>query len=137
MAPAWQAGCDKKAQPGARAALVAALGGLAEGNAATFLSNVVPAQRAKVRSLKEWAFFKAVKRHKISDEFAKAVDDTTASIMATLYFDAAQKVHTIITFTMKKVSGKWGVDLTESIRMAKAVNGAFAFTKYKIVVKKR
>ncbi len=128
-------GCSKKAPAEANAALAGALDALATANSKDFVAAVVPAQQAKVQTLKQWPFFQAIKAHSIDNEFDRDVTDSTATILCMVYFDSDKKVHSTLHFDMKKVAGKWHIDLAETIRMQIATNGAFAFKKYKFVMK--
>ncbi|MCA9672205.1 MAG: hypothetical protein KC503_41710 [Myxococcales bacterium] len=127
--------CSKKAPPEAKAALTSALDALGQGNAAAFVAKVLPAQRASVRTLRQWPFFAAVKGYKIDDELSKGTDNG-ARFMTHVYFDAAQKVFTTLGFELKQAGGAWGIDLKETIRMQIAMNGAAAFNRYKFVRKR-
>lgn len=127
----FAAGCSKKAPDEANSALDAALKALPKGDADVFVAAVVPDQREKVLTLGEWPFFKAVKSHKIDNEFDLDVTDDSARIMVTVYFDDEQKQFSSLFFAMKKVDGKWLIDLNKTIKDERDTDGAQAFQAWK------
>jgi hypothetical protein len=135
-AAAGAAGCNKKAPKEANDALEAGLNALAKGDAAGFAGALVPAQKDKVSALPEWPFLQAVKSHKIDNEFDTNVTGDSAKIMVTLHFDAQAKKHTNLAFTMKKIDGRWRIDLEQTIKDKKASDGPRAFREvYEFVPK--
>ena len=130
-------GCGKKAPPEANASLNAALEALPKGDTKTFIDHVVADQRDQVASKAQWSFFRAVKSHKIDNEFDLEVTDTSAAISTMLYFDDKQDVHSILAFVMKKEGGAWLIDLDKTIKRQIDINGAAAFNKWRIEIKKQ
>jgi len=130
-------GCGKKAPPEANASLNAALEALPKSDTKTFIAHVVADQQGGVASKTQWAFFQAIKSHKIDNEFDLDVTDTSAVISTMLYFDDKQEVHSVLAFVMKKEGEAWLIDLDKTIEKEIATNGAAGFNKWKFEIKKQ
>lgn len=130
-------GCSSKAPDEANGSLNAALSALSKGDTKTFVAHVVTAQREGVAKKAQWSFFQAVKSHQIDNEFDMDVTDTSAMIMTMLYFDDKQDVHSTLAFVMKKEGDAWLIDLDKTIKRQIDTNGAAAFNKWRIEIKKQ
>jgi hypothetical protein len=127
-------GCGAKAPAEANALLDRAAKALAAKDFEGFRGCLLPAQRAGMLELPEWPYFAAVVGHKIDNEFDRNVTDTTAKVMASLYFTADQKEFASLCWSLVKDGGQWFVDLAQTIADEKATNGANAFQSFIIKV---
>lgn len=131
-------GCGAKAPAEANASLKGALDALAKGDSKGFAAAVLAAQRDTLSGVPEMSsFFEEVKGHEIDNEFDTEVSADSATIMATLYFDDAKKAYSHINFVMKKVEGKWYIDLAKTIDKERKINSVHAFKVWEIEVRKK
>lgn len=122
-------GCGRKAPDEANAALDAALKKAADEDAAGFIAAIVPDQREAAPTVPELAYFLSVKSHRIDNEFDTDVTDISARILTMLYFDEEEKTFNGVAFVMKQIDGTWLIDLAETIKLEKEVDGSDAFEK--------
>lgn len=138
------AGCQKSAPPEAKASLKAAMTALQSKNIAGFTAKVLPQQRVTLKlsksiknsktptlaSILSMKYFATIKAFKILEDNSKAIDDTTAELRVS--FDYPGGAFTNLLFTLKKASGGWFIDMSETIDLQLRMNGASAFSALKL-----